>query len=269
MFHVLDAVAFHQGLQSKSLITKTLGEYNDMKPIKYACTLAICLAAGHAQATTIADWTFETSKPTAAGPYAPEVGSGSASGYHVSSFTQYGGGSSSGNGSAYAFSSDRWAVGDYWQFQVSTVGLDNIQLAWDQQSSYFHFPGPKNFTLAYSMDGANFTAISAYAVASAQLQLGFSSSTYYSSAYSLAFDLGSLLALDNQASVYFRLLDNSTSSYTGRNVGASGTDSVDNFTVTGSAIAASAPEPAITALLALGIVGIGVFSRRRAQVVGA
>ena len=71
--------------------------------------LAILAVASSASATTIATWTFETSVPTTAGPFSPEVGAGSAIGSHASSATVYS--SPSGNGSFHSFSSTNWGVG--------------------------------------------------------------------------------------------------------------------------------------------------------------
>ncbi|HEY2154598.1 MAG TPA: hypothetical protein VGH33_03145, partial [Isosphaeraceae bacterium] len=62
--------------------------------------------ASTARADVIADWTFETTLPTTAGPFAPEVGSGAASGQHASASTYS---TPVGNGSAHSFSSTAWA----------------------------------------------------------------------------------------------------------------------------------------------------------------
>ncbi len=47
----------------------------------------VCTWAGQVQADMIADWTFETSQPATAGPFAPEIGLGSASGLHAGAAT--------------------------------------------------------------------------------------------------------------------------------------------------------------------------------------
>ncbi len=59
--------------------------------------VAVSYAASSAMAGTIADWTFETSIPSTAGPYSPEVGAGSATGSHAAASTYS---SPAGNGSA-------------------------------------------------------------------------------------------------------------------------------------------------------------------------
>ena len=128
---------------------------------------AAVLSASAAHATTIATWTFETSQPGVVdGPAAPgagiyitnitaEVGTGTASGLHAGAATYS---SPAGNGSSHSFSGNTWAVGDFYQFAVSTVGAQNIQVSYDQTSSG---TGPGQFYLAYSTDGVNFTVASA------------------------------------------------------------------------------------------------------------
>jgi hypothetical protein len=112
--------------------------------------LILALFAPVACANTIlADWTFETSQPaatdsTTAGPYAAESGvygsSSKASGNHAGSATDYS--SPAGNGSSHSFSANTWAVGDYWQFQGSSTGYQDITLSFDQTSSN---TGPRDF----------------------------------------------------------------------------------------------------------------------------
>lgn len=114
-----------------------------------------CIQLGFAQ-TTIAKWTYETSQPTNTGAtitgIVPEIGVGIASGMHADSSTVYS--HPSGNGSVNSFSANRWAIGDYYQFQVATLGFSDIKLSWDQTRSS---TGPATWDLAYSIDGANFT----------------------------------------------------------------------------------------------------------------
>jgi hypothetical protein len=111
----------------------------------------LAFAAGAAHADTIAQWTFESTVPVTAGPFSPEVGSGSATGSHATS-TVYT--APAGNGSAHSFSSTAWSIGDYYQFSVSTAGFKDINLSWDQTKSN---TGPRDFTLQYSTDGTHFS----------------------------------------------------------------------------------------------------------------
>src|SRR5690242_3123267 len=88
-----------------------------------ALALSLTCAGSVVRAATIATWTFETTAPATAGPFAPEVGAGAATGFHAGATTYS---SPAGNGSAKSFSSNTWAVGDYYQFQVSTLGQQDI-----------------------------------------------------------------------------------------------------------------------------------------------
>ncbi len=211
-----------------------------------------------AQADTIADWAFETNTTgsftgATAGPYAPDIGNGSASASHANSGTFS---MPAGNGSSHSFSATSWSVNDYFQFQVSTVNLGDIQFAWNQNSSA---TGPSSFQLEYSLTGANgsFTTISAYTITSVTWSAGTPVATS-----DFTQDLSALTAIDNQATVYFRLVDVSTTAANGNTVGSAGTDRVDNVVVTGSAV----PEPSAWMLggIALGAVALLRLRRRSA-----
>ncbi len=119
---------------------------------------AALLSASAAQATTLATWTFETSLPAGtpgANTYITnleaEVGTGTASGLHAGAATYS---NPAGNGSAHSFSVNTWAVNDFFQFAVSTLGAQNIILTYDTVSSG---TGPRDFALFYSTDGVTFT----------------------------------------------------------------------------------------------------------------
>jgi hypothetical protein len=184
-----------------------------------------------AHAITISQWTFETSSPTTSGPISPEVGSGSATGVGLGTVT-----SPAGNGSAHSFSANGWAAGDYWQFQVNTIGFQNISISWDQAGSS---TGPRDFILKYSTDGTLFTQLgSAY-----QVSLSDWSATTFHSGFTFTPDLSAIAAtIANKASIYFQLVDNSGTAIGGAAVAAAGTDRIDNFTVSGNAVSASVPE---------------------------
>ncbi len=210
-----------------------------------------------AQAGTIADWTFETSQPAAAattgafGSIAPEVGSGTASAFHAGASVYS---SPAGNGSAHSFSSTLWAVGDYYQFQFSTLGLTSIQLSYDQTSSA---TGPGKFLLEYSTDGTTFTPVTGtdYTSPVNGAPNGAWSSSTPVPADTVTEDLSSLIG--NDPTVYLRFVDDSTTSANGGTVATAGTDRMDNIILTGNV-----PEQTSTlALLGLGVVGLG-FSRR-------
>ena len=219
------------------------------------------------QAQTIADWTFETTQPGVVdGPASPgagvwitnilaEVGSGTASGFHAGAATYS---SPAGNGSVRSFSSALWAVGDFYQFETSTLGLNNITLSYDQVSSG---TGPGTFQLAYSTDGVSFTSIgTTYTVLDNGLAPNASwNATTANPVYTFSDDLSAITAIDNAATVYFRLIDSGTEDAAGTaNVGTGGTDRVDNFTV-----AQAVPEPASIALAGLGVLALLIIRRRR------
>src|SRR5262245_18013945 len=107
--------------------------------------LAICAAAvavvfvssANLSAALVAEWSFETSAPATAGPHNAEGGlnAGSVSqalGFHVGAAVYS---SPAGNGTARSFSSNTWAVGDYYQFSTSTTGHSNLYVQWEQVSS--------------------------------------------------------------------------------------------------------------------------------------
>jgi PEP-CTERM motif len=206
-----------------------------------------------AHADTLAQWTFETSVPTTAGPLAPEVGSGSASGFHAAATTYS---NPTGNGSAESFSSNNWLVGDYYQFVFSTLGFSGLTVSFDQTSSG---TGPRDFSLAYSTDGNSFTSLQGYTVlANAAPNPTWSSATYQP-IYTLSFDLSALTALDNQASVFIRMVQTSTVSANGGVVASGGTNRVDNFLAMSSPV----PEPGSLALLLAGTAVVGFVARRQ------
>jgi hypothetical protein len=225
------------------------------KTIAFGC-IALGLASG-ARASTVAAWTFETSQPATAGPFTPEIGAGTALGFHAGASTYS---SPVGNGSAHSFSSNTFAVGDYYQFSVSTIGLNDIVLSWDQTSSS---TGPRDFRLAYSTNGTTFTDFANYSVLANASPNPVWNSTTASVLYSFTQNLSSITALNNQAAVYFRLIDNSTIAANGGAVGTAGTDRVDNFNISGTSVV---PLPAAVWLLGSGLLGLGGLTRRRSSI---
>jgi hypothetical protein len=226
---------------------------NIIKTIGAACVV-FGLTSVTAFADTVAQWTFETSLPVTAGPFAAEVGSGTALGSHAGAAVYS---TPAGNGSAHSFSSNTWAVGDYYQFQVSTVGFSGVSLSWDQTSSG---TGPRDFKLSYSTDGSTFSDFVSYSVLANASPNPVWNATTSSALYSFLNNLGSIATLDNQSTVFFRLVDNSTVSANGATVATAGTDRVDNFTVTATL---AVPEPETYAMLLAGLGLLGFAARRR------
>lgn len=229
----------------------------NLLPAIAAIAIASC---AQAHADTIADWTFETSQPATKGPFSPEVGAGAATGNHASGAAVYS--SPAGNGSSKSFSSNNWAVGDYYQFQVSTLNFDDIKLSFDQNGSN---TGPLNFKLSYSTDGTNFVDFSTYSVPNnSGTALVWSAGTPVP-ASTMSFDLSSIDDLANDSSVLFRLVDTSATAINNGTVGTAGTDRVDNVIVTGDSTAA-VPEPSSWIL---GGLAIGSFALLRRRMVGS
>jgi len=197
----------------------------------------------------IAKWTFETVIPNTAGPYAADIGSGSASGSHANA-TAYS--SPAGNGSAHSYLANSWTPLDFWQFTASTTGSGGIKLDWDQVSSS---AGPGSFSLSFSTNGSTFTTVGNYSVLGNVTWSQFSptTATHYS------YDLSAYLGLNDASTVYFRLTDISTTSASGGTVLSSATDRLDNFTITGSPLVV--PEPGSAVLLGLGVVGFAAVRR--------
>jgi hypothetical protein len=209
-----------------------------------------------ARAATISQWTFETSPPadltnSANGPaVAADVGLGTAtaSGTHASAATDWT--TPVGNGSANSLSANNWAVGDYWQFQLSTVGVTNIGVAWDQTKSA---SGPGVFDFAYSTDGVTFTVVlNNYTVPAVTWSSGSNTQT---TAFSVS--LASIAAVANAPTLTFRLTAESAGTDDG------GTNRIDNFTVTGTEIAVppGVPESGAT-IVVFGLSLIALFGKK-------
>jgi len=211
------------------------------------------------RADVIADWTFETSIPVAArGPgiwftnIAPEIGLGTAAGFHAGP-TVYTSPAGTGAGStAHSFSSTNWTVGDFYQFAVSTATnggyFSGISLSYNEMSSA---TGPGRFQLSYSTDGLSFTSFGPLDI--------LPSATYTNYSYNLS----SITAIENQAVVYFRVTDQSTTSANFGTVGTAGTDRIDNFLVSGTFV--PIPEPSTMAMALCGFLtlGLSIFRNRK------
>lgn len=204
---------------------------------------------GVASAETIASWTFEAPNvPTdstgqSSGPWSPTTGSGSASGFHTSTSTGWS--SPSGNGSADSFSSNNWAIGDYYQFQAATTGLTGIGISFDQNRSG---TGPSGFDLQYRAGSSGgFTTFGSYVVPNES----WSPTTPVSGSTSFSYDMSSVSSLNGQADIFFRLTATSAPS------ASAGTNRVDNVQITG------VPEPSTVVLGAAGLCLAGITARRR------
>lgn len=215
-----------------------------------------------ARAATIALWTFEapgTPPDATAATYpnvvAAQVVSGIAGGVHASASTAWS--SPTGNGSAESFSSNNWAIGDYYQLRANTLGYEDIQLSWDQTSSN---SGPRDFQLAYSTDGVTFSNFGpAYSVLANASPNPVWNGTTASVLYNLSRDLSAFSGLDNQADVIFRLICSGTTSANGGVLATGGTNRIDNFAITGTPV----PEPGVAFSLLGGFATLVMTHRLR------
>ncbi|HEY1717869.1 MAG TPA: PEP-CTERM sorting domain-containing protein, partial [Verrucomicrobiae bacterium] len=112
------------------------------------------------------------------------------------------------------------------------------------------------FQLAYSTDGTTFNNVgSTYVIPSGVTWTSGTANPLDNTSFS--YDLSSITALNNVSAVYFRIVDSATTSINGSTASTSGTDRVDNFTVT------SVPEPSILALAAMGGTAFLTMFRRK------
>ena len=209
---------------------------------------AVIATASAASADVIAGWSIPTAvTATTAATYsygAANLGalvSGSMlSGTHSSASTAWS--SPAGNGSTYALSSNGWNVGDYYQISLATTGYSAVSVAWDQTRSS---TGPAGFEAVLSVDGGStFSSLGSYTVN--QVSWSATVPVTTSSFASLA------SAADNQASVIirFKVVTAGTSTTTG-------TNRIDNISVTGTVV--PVPSPGAVALVGLA----GLVARRR------
>ncbi|MDZ4829001.1 MAG: hypothetical protein SGJ09_02230 [Phycisphaerae bacterium] len=225
-----------------------------------AATIVASSIVMSASADVVVGWTIPTAFPTNPPPSGTSFSAGVAdqglnalgsnlSSSHVAVATAYT--SPAGNGSQFSFSSNNWAIGDYYEARFSALGFTDLSLSWDQARSS---TGPASFELIMSVDGgSNFTTLLAsYAV----LQSGGGgapgtwSTAIYNPLYTLGQSLGNLG--DNQADVILRFRALVAPG------GISGSSRIDSVFVNGTAV------PAPGAIVLLGMTGLLGARRRRA-----
>lgn len=185
----------------------------------------------------LSKWTFENVSTTNSGN-SPVTSTGSNtadqglqttgtefSAFHTSALTGWS--NLTGDGSAKSLTSSNWGVGDYYQFKVNTSNFHDITVAFDQTGSN---TGPSTFKIQYSTDGVSFYDFgNSYAISNDNWN-----STTYRPLSNRAFHLGAVTELSNKPSVYFRVVNMNLNAISGT-FGTSGTNRIDNFTVTGTA----------------------------------
>ena len=230
-----------------------------------SCVAIAVAFTSSASAALISGWTMPTAFPTGTGnvptgtiylPPGPNgagvADQGQTAGtqlrsVHAAAAATYT--SPAGNGSQFAFSSNNWAPGDFYEATFSTAGFTDINLSWDQARSS---TGPAAFKVFMSIDGGlNFAELFSYTV----LQSGGGgapatwSSVTYNALYTNTLNLG--LAAENQGTVIIRFQNAEAVASA-----ATGSNRIDNIMVY------SGPVPAPGAIALLGLAGL-VGRRRR------
>ena len=130
------------------------------------------------------------------------------------------------------------------QIQVSTLGLKDIALSWDQRHSN---TSARHVQVQYSTDGSSFTDFGAAFV-------GTAGDTWFNNR---SVDFSTVSALNNVASVYFRIVaafapggSSYVASANGSTYGSAGTWRFDMVTVSGTAIPPVTVVPLPSAILA-------------------
>jgi len=160
-----------------------------------------------------------------------------------------------GNGSSYAFSSNVWKAGDYYQAKFDTTGYTDLTFSWDMTRSS---TGPASWIIEMGVNGGAFSSVLATFAPIVNTTVAggvsaWSASIPQQSAFTTTVNLGA--SANNASEVIVRiraLVDpvNSTGTYQ-----AGGTARIDNIMVNGTAV----PAPGAAALVGLA----GLVARRR------
>ncbi|WP_428423363.1 PEP-CTERM sorting domain-containing protein [Methylibium sp.] len=237
--------------------------------------LALGLAAPAAQAALVTQWNFNSNPAdgnTATGKTTPSLGSGTASlaGGVTAIFAS---GSASGGSSDPASSADNsgWQTTGYAaqgvgnktrgvQFNVSTVGLQNISIGYDLRHSN---TSSQYEQVQYSLDGTNYVDV-------ASPFQGNSGDTWFNGR---SVDLSSIAGVNNNASFAFRIVSAfspTTGAYvpsapSGSSYAGTGTWRFDMVSVSGTALPAAVPVPGALPLFGSALLAWGISMRRRRQ----
>ncbi len=235
-----------------------------------AAGVCAAVVAQVANAAVVVGWTIPTAFPSGAGNVPTgtfyTVGAGdqgaatagtslssthqlASSGANATTYT-----SPAGNGSTYAFSSNVWKAGDYYQAAFSGTGYTELSFSWDFTRST---TGPATWTVIMSLDGGSnwSTLLATYTSiinSASPTGAGAWTSSTYNAAYSSNIALGAIA--DNAGSILVRV-QATVDSVNGSGVyQAGGTARIDNVFINGTAV----PAPGAIALL-----GVAGLRRRR------
>ncbi len=207
----------------------------------FSSAAMLLVASATTRGATVTDFTFETSQPTTAGPIAPEINNTGFTTGTAASAAPGGAApvfsSTAGNGSAHSYVANGFATGGYFQFTLNSTNFNGLGISYDQAGSS---TGPRDFAFEYSTNGgASFTTLasSGYQLTSA----AFSSGTV-NAALTHTFDLSTITTLNANANDVFRIYVTDGTSIGGSTIAAAGTDRVDNFIVTGTAVGTASPN---------------------------
>ncbi|HEX4591990.1 MAG TPA: hypothetical protein VH120_18795 [Gemmataceae bacterium] len=228
--------------------------------------LTFSIGVSEARAQIVTGWSFDGVTVSSTAGQAPSVtvgGSGSsinsdlgpvagtATALHASAATVYS--TPVGNGSPKSFSSNNWAIGDYYQFSSNTSNQTGVQALVDATSSA---TGPSGFKISFSTDGGSTFADLPGGAYTVDPTVSFASgATKTSTPPRFIVDGGGLL--DNQPNLVVRVVDTTAPG------GSGGTSRVDNF-ILGQNLATAVPEPGSIALC--GMAGLGLLARLRRRV---
>jgi hypothetical protein len=235
--------------------------------VKILAVVCLTWVTGLAQASVIADWTFETGTITStfgnntdyghadAADAGISTAATDASGHHASAATGWS--LAAGNGSANGLDAEHWGLNDYFQFSASAAGFSQITISYDQISSS---SGPGKFLFEYSTDGTTFNPVGSDYTITRSSWNAFS----HTSLTTFTENLASISGLNNDATAVFRLVDDSTTSEGNGIVATGGASHVDNFIING--IPTTVPEPSEFSLVfSVGLAGLCVCRMRRRQ----
>lgn len=237
--------------------------------IRTSMLLAALLAAGSAQADTLAQWNFNSNPAdgsTATGSLTVSTGAGSLSAIGGVALA-FGSGSANGGSSDPVTTDDSGLQTTGYaaqgadnksrgvQFNVSTAGFENVVLNYDLRHSN---TSSRWEQVQYSLDGINFVDVASFD--------GNAGDAWFNGR---SIDLSAIAGVKNNASFAFRVVaafsPDSTAyavSNPGSSYAATGTWRFDMVTVTGSQIAV-VPEPSSYAMLLAGLGMLGAIARRR------